>query len=86
MKTITNKNNKNEEMRRNDIHTDLIKIGGYGTNVTARQRGIMWHNRHNINKGPNSLNGKPYPYVYDSKTGQMGVASHFLNLSKMLGR
>jgi hypothetical protein len=66
---------------------NLMKQGGNGTNVTGRQRLMMLNSQRAINKGTNSLSGKPYPYVHaiNRKTGRMetNTAYRLLNFNSI---
>jgi hypothetical protein len=63
---------------------NLMIQGGSGTRVLPQQRAAMWQNRNSINRGTNSLFGKPYPYFHPY--GKNGPAIPTYKVLNMGGR
>jgi RHS repeat-associated protein len=58
---------------------NLMTSGGSGMRVTSAQRLKMIQRKGAINQGQNSLNGKPYPYIYYYDPKKRGLVRDHIN-------
>ena len=69
---------------------NLMTQSGGGTNITSKQRTIIWKRQNTINNGPNSYFGKPYPYVHGynrlTKLWEIDTAYRLLNFNSIYKR